>query len=187
MNTETMPTRGTLWDHILTPPALPLCFDSSDKVSVPSMSHPLDFVLRINALAWGQCDEIYAYPSHQEVETEWREVGHTVPAVLSKWRNYGLFGTNIEGWFTLDPRNTDHLFRAVTLFGFALLENKGEVKILSGFHRNLGINAFNYPNNRVIYDDITSESELYVVIPTIYVELDHKSTNYLKYETLETT
>jgi hypothetical protein len=179
-------TRGNLWDHILTPPALPLCFDSSEGVSIPPMSHPLDFVVRVNALAWGLCDEIYSYPSPQEVEVEWNNVGHTVPEILSKWRNYGLFGTNIEGWFTLDSVNVDHLLRAIALFGFVILNDGEDVKTLSGFHRNLGVSVFNYPDNHLMWGDLIYESEIYVVIPTIMVEADHPSVQYLKYSTLET-
>ena len=153
-------TRGTLHEHISSPPALPICFDSSNGVTHPRWANPvdsntaftsLDFVLEVNTLAWGQCDEFYPPPHQEEIAVEWNNVKHTVPAILSKWRNYGLFGTNIEGWFTA-----------------------------------LGVNMFGEPSGLSFGDLQNLDAEVYVVIPTIYAELDHRSCSLLRYETLET-
>ena len=188
-------TQRSLWNHILTPPALPLCFDSSDGVTHPKWSRPgapngestaLDFVLEVNTLAWGQCGEIYPVPRQEEIAVEWANVEHYVPDVLSKWRNYGLFGTNIEGWFKLDPRNSDHILRAIALFGFVLWVELGEVRVLCGFHRNLGLHVFGSEAG-TSFSRFGEPSAIYVVIPTIYVEADFPGLAYLRYDTLETT
>lgn len=183
-------TRGTLHEHISSPPALPICFDSSDGVTHPRWTNPvvtdLDFVLEVNTLAWGQCDELYPSPHQEEIATEWNEVEHTVPAILSKWRNYGLFGTNIEGWFTLDPRDTDAILRAIALFGFVLWFGGNEVRVFCGFHRSLGIHVFGNTTGLYFEDLKNTDAEVYVVIPTIMAECEHPSTNFIKYDTLET-
>lgn len=188
MNVElTKPTRGSLHEHILSPPALPICFDSSSVVSSYPSESVLDFVIGINAIAWGQCNEIYPYPHSEEALAEAASVDHSIPAILSKWRNYGLFGTNIEGWFTLDTRNMDGILRAIALFGFVLwVDLSGEAKVLCGFHLSLGINTLEVGYGIHFEHLIGAGSEAYAVIPTIYAELDHPSTQYLKYETLET-
>ena len=184
------PTRGTLHEHVSSPPALPVCFDSSDVARHPKWSNgvvtALDFVLEVNSLAWGQCGDIYPLPLLEEVTFEWNSVGHSVPEILSKWRNYGLFGTNIEGWFTLDPRDGDSMLRAIALFGFLLYFNGNEVRVFCGFHRALGINVFGNPTGLYFEDLKNTNAEVYVIVPTIYAELEHKSTQYLKYDTLET-
>jgi hypothetical protein len=191
------PTRGTLHEHISSPPALPICFDGSEGVTHPKWSRSndsnnvvtaLDFVLEINTLGWGACGEIYPVPRREEIATEWNNVEHNIPAILAKWRDYGLFGTNIEGWFTLDPRNGDSLLRAIALFGFVLWFEGNDVQVLCGFHRSLGINVFNTTQTgRGFKAFQNSNAEVYVVIPTLYVETDHPSTQYLKYDTLETS
>ena len=193
MNIElTGPTTGALHEHISTPPALPICFDSSDMLSSYPPEGPLDFVAGINAIAWGQSNEIYPYPRQQEVLAEWSNVGHTMPEVLSRWRNYGLFGTNIEGWFTLDPRNMDGILRAIALFGSVLWVDRadepwgGEAKVLCGFHRNLGVNTLTVGPGIDFEHLLALGTEAYVVIPTIMVETDHPSTQYIRYDTLET-
>lgn len=184
----TTPTRGALHEHISTPPALPICFDSSDGVSHPSRSkyfEGLNFVTEVNTLAWGQCNEIYPVPYREEMDFEWANVGHTVPEILSKWRNYGLFGTNIEGWFTLDSRDMDSIIRAIALFGFVIaVQGDGVMGTLCGFHRSLGLHQFGC--SRGIQFDNFLPLEVYVVIPTIYVEADHPSSQYIRYDTLET-
>ena len=194
MNIElTKPTRGSLHEHVSSTPALPICFESSGLLSSYPSKGPLDFVLGINALAWGESDEIYPYPHMEEILLEWASVGHSVPEILSKWRNYGLFGTNIEGWFTLDPRDTDSILRAISLFGFVLWVEKadfpseGEARVLCGFHRSLGVNALDIRRG-IDFDHLNAlGTEVYVVIPTILVETDHPSTQYIHYNTLETS
>jgi hypothetical protein len=193
MNIElTAPTRGSLHEHIFTPPALPICFDSSSVVSIYPSESGLDFVVGINAIAWGQCDEIYPYPHREEMLAEWTNVEHNIPAILSKWRNYGLFGTNIEGWFTLDTRNMDGILRAIALFGSVLWVDRadhpdeGESRVLCGFHSKLGVNSLDVNPGTDFEHLIALGSEAYVVVPTIMAEIDHHSMQYLKYETLET-
>jgi len=190
MNIElTAPTSGRLIDHIASPPALPICFDSAEGVSHPSHSKYFDglnFVAEVNALAWGQCGEIYQAPRQEEMNSEWANVGHTIPEVLSKWRNYGLFGTNIEGWFTLDYRDTDSILRAIALFGFVVASHSASAPgTLCGFHRNLGVHQFGCIAG-IPFANFNQPLAVYVVMPTIYVETDHPSTQYIKYETLET-
>jgi hypothetical protein len=183
------PTRGSLHEHVPSPPALPICFDSSERVTHPKWTltpDSLQFVLEINTLAWGQCGEIYPLPRQEEVVNEWNSVGHTIPEILSKWRNYGLFGTNIEGWFTLDPRNTDAILRAIALFGSVIFFNGHEARVFCGFHRKIGINIFGN-NTGLYFEDFKNyDAEVYVVIPTILAETDHPAISYLRYDTLET-
>lgn len=187
MNVElTKITRGTLHEHIFTPPALPICFDSSGVANGYPLPAPLSFIVGVNAIAWGRSNEIYPYPRLEEIKAEWANVGHSMPEILSHWRNYGIFGTNIDGWFTLDPRNTDHILRAIALFGFVLWATEGEVKVLCGFHRSLGFHSLG-PNGGISFAQFdNTDSEIYVVIPTIYSECDDPSTQYIKYDTLET-
>lgn len=187
----TRPTRGALHEHVSSPwPALPICFDSSDVVSSYPSESALDFVVGINSIAWGQCNEIYPSPHLEEIFSEWANVEHTIPAILSRWRNYGLFGTTIEGWFTLDPRNLDGILRAIHLFGFVLWvrdgDADGEAQVLCGFHQSLGVNTLNIGRGITFEDLSRNGTEAYVVIPTIMVETDHPSTSLIKYETLET-
>jgi hypothetical protein len=191
MNIElSKPTRGALHEHISSPPALPICFDSSSLINAHSSDTPLDFVVNINAIAWGLSGEHYPWPRLEEVLAEWASVEHNIPAILSKWRNYGLFGTNIEGWFTLDTRDTDSILRAIALFGFVLwvqhTDAGGDAKVLCGFHRSLGVNTLEVGPGIDFEDFVLTGAEAYVVIPTLYVETDHVSSNYLKYDTLET-
>ena len=191
MNIElTGPTKGLLHEHISSPPALPICFDSSGVLSSYPTEAPLDFVVGINGIAWGLSNEVYPYPSSEEVMAEWAAVGHTVPEILSKWRNYGLFGTNIEGWFTLDPRNLDGILRAIALFGFVLLVvhtyDGPEVKVLCGFHQSLGVNTLEVGPGIDFEDLVLIGAEAYVVIPTIMVETDFPAMQYIRYDTLET-
>ena len=193
MNIElTAPTRGALHEYISSPPALPVCFDSSGLVSMRVDRGPLDFVVGINAIAWGESNEIYPYPSREEALSEWASVGHSIPAVLSRWHNYGLFGTNIEGWFPLDPRNTDGLLRAIALFGSVLwveqddIPWEGRARVLCGFHRNLGVNSLDAGPGMSFEHLNTLGVEAYVVIPTILAETDHRSLQYIRYNTLET-
>jgi len=193
MNIElTAPTKGSLHEHVSSLPSLPVCFDSSGALPLYPAKSQLDFVVGINAIAWGESDEIYPYPHMEEVLSEWAAVDHNVPAILSKWRDYGLFGTNIEGWFALDPRDTDSILRAVALFGFVLwveqsgLPMMGEARVLCGFHRALGFNTLN-PGRGIDFEHFNVlGAEVYVVIPTIFVETDHPSTQYIHYNTLET-
>jgi len=190
MNVElTTPTRGALHEHISSPPALPICFDSSEGVSHPSHSKYFDglnFVAEVNVLAWGQCNEIYPVPHREEMEFEWANVEHTIPEILSKWRNYGLFGTNIEGWFTLDARDTDSILRAIALFGFVVAFDGHAVGTFCGFHRNLGLHQFGCIAGIPFENFDSTHAEVYVVIPTILVETDHSSSQYIRYDTLET-
>ena len=191
MNIElTTPTRGALHEHISTPPALPICYDSSGVLSSYPSESALDFVVGINAIAWGQSNEIYPYPHLEEVLAEWASVEHNVPAILSKWRNYGIFGTNIEGWFTLDTRNVDGILRAIALFGSVLwvqhTDAGGEAKVLCGFHQSLGVNTLEVGPGIDFEDLVLTGAEAYVVIPTILVETDHESSSYIRYDTLET-
>jgi hypothetical protein len=119
------------------------------------------------------------------MEVEWADVKHTIPDILSKWRNYGLFGTNIEGWFTLDARDTDSILRAIALFGFVVAyDGKSAAGTLCGFHRNLGLHQFGCTAG--IQFGNLELTEVYVVIPTIMVESDHPSMQYIRYDTLET-
>jgi len=182
----TEPTLGSLRQHVTSPPSLPVCFDSSEGVNCPRVEPPLDFIVKSNVLAWALCDEIYPLPHSEELDVEWNSVDHTVPRILSKWRNYGLFGTNIEGWFTLDPHDMDSMLRAIALFGFVLWVNEESVKVLCGFHRKLGINVFGEPSGLHFEDIKNFNAEVYVVIPTIMAECEHQSMQYLHYETLET-
>jgi hypothetical protein len=184
----TKPTKGMLHEHVSSPwPALPICYDSSSVLSSYPSESAIDFVVGINAIAWGKSDNFYHYPHLEEVMAEWAGVEHNIPAILSKWRNYGLFGTNIEGWFTLDPRNLDGILRAIALFGFVLwVDSRGEAKVLCGFHTSLGVNTLCISRGLTFDDLILTGSEVYVVIPTIMVETDHPSTSLIKYDTLET-
>jgi hypothetical protein len=181
---------GSLHEHISTPPALPICFDSSEGVTHPKWNSnggkftTFDFVIEVNTLAWGQCGELYPTQHKEEIELEIAQVGGKVHDVLSRWRNYGLLGTNIEGWFKIDPGNTDEILRAIALFGFVLWERGGEVYVMCGFHRNLGIHVFGIDHG-MAFGQYRGASAVYVVVPTIYAELDHPSMQYLKYETLE--
>ncbi len=192
MNLElTKPTKGILSEHVSSPwPSLPICFDSSGVLSSYPSESFLDFVVGINAIAWGQSNEIYHYPRLEEVLSEWASVEHNVPAILSKWRNYGIFGTNIEGWFPLETRNVDGILRAIGMFGFVLwvqhADIGGNAKVLCGFHQSLGVNTLEVGPGINFEDLVLTGAEAYVVIPTIMVETDHPSTNLLKYETLET-
>lgn len=188
MNVElTKPTKGTLHRYVSDPPALPICFDSSGVVSSYPSESTLDFVVGINAIAWGQCNEIYPYPHLEEILAEGASVKHNVPAILSKWRNYGIFGTNIEGWFTLDTRDTYGIIRAIALFGSVLwVDLSGDAKVLCGFHQSLGVNTLETGYGIHFEHLLSSGAEVYVVIPTIMAETDHSSMQYLKYETLET-
>jgi len=193
MNIElTAPTRGALHEHVSSPPALPICFDSSGVLSSYPAKSPLDFVVGINALAWGESNEIYPYPHMEEVLSEWASVEHTIPAILSKWRDYGIFGTNIEGWFSLDTRDTDGILRAIALFGSVLwieqadLPWEGDARVLCGFHRNLGVNSLDVGPGIDFEHMNALGAEAYVVVPTILVETDHQSTQYIRYNTLET-
>ena len=185
----TKPTTGVLHEHVSSPwPALPICFDSSSVLSILPAASPLDFVVGINAIAWGLSNEVYPYPRLEEVMTEWANVGHTVPEILTKWRDYGLFGTNIAGWFTLDPHNVDDVLRAISIFGFVLWVGNTyygpEVKVLCGFHRGLGVNSL---KGACGFENLAFwGTEVYVVVPTIYAELDFPAASLIKYETLET-
>jgi hypothetical protein len=120
-------------------------------------------------------------------------VGPTVPEILSRWRNYGLFGTNIEGWFTLDPRNMDGILRAISLFGSVIWvqhisnqEERGDARVLCGFHRSLGVNTLEVRGGVDFDWLVKTGAEAYVVIPTILVETDFPSMQYIRYDTLET-
>jgi hypothetical protein len=68
----TKPTRGALHEHVSTPwPALPICFDSSGVLSSYPSESSLDFVVGINAIAWGLSDTFFHYPRLEEVMAEW--------------------------------------------------------------------------------------------------------------------
>lgn len=193
MNIElTAPTKGALHEYISSPPALPVCFDSSFVLSGYPAATPLDFVIGTNAIAWGMSNEIYPYPHTEEILSEWANVEHSVPAILSKWRNYGIFGTNIEGWFSLDPRDSDSILRAIALFGSVIWveqsdhPEQGDARVLCGFHRNLGINTLDTRHGIDFEHFLALGSEAYVVVPTILAETDHPSMQYVRYNTLET-
>ena len=70
--------------------------------------------------------------------------------------------------------------------GFVLWFEGNQVKVLCGFHRALGVNMFGEPSGLSFGDLQNLDAEVYVVIPTIYAELDHRSCSLLRYETLET-
>ena len=183
----TRPTTGRLADHMSSLPPRRVCCDSNEDMGFMPPTEGLGFVAGINCLAWQQCNEIYRWPSNADGITEWENVGHTVPEILSKWSNYGLFGTNIDGWFTLDPVRED-IARAIQTFGFVIYTRKDDegsyARVLCGYHYNLGYSVFGCHHG---YTNLSDENaEVYVVIPTIYAELDHPSMQYLKYETLET-